>query len=99
MWQGKVRVIFPLGSSGPKQFDEREGKKEKKKRKRKKKEKKGEEERSEKLQLLSRFHSDRAVDSGRSKRQSWSTQRELRVGTKISGFAKLREVEVLSYSV
>ena len=41
---------------------------------------------SEKLQLLSRFHGDLAFSSGRSKRQSWSTYRELRVGTEISGF-------------
>ena len=30
----------------------------------------------------------------RSKRQSWSMQRELRVGTKLVGFAKLQEVGV-----
>ena len=41
---------------------------------------------SEKLQLLSRICGDQAVGSGRSKRQSWSTQQELRMGTKISGF-------------
>ena len=40
----------------------------------------------EKLQLLSRFHGDRSIYSGWSKRQSWSMQRGLRVGTKISGF-------------
>ena len=41
---------------------------------------------SEKLLLLSRYYRDRTVGPRRSKRQSWSTQRELRVGTKISGF-------------
>ena len=40
----------------------------------------------DKLHLLSRFLGDRIVSSGQSKRQSWSTHRELRVGTKISGF-------------
>ena len=61
---------------------------------RKKKEKKGQEEISEKLQLLSRIHVDQVVGSGRSKRQSWSTQPEIHVGTKISGFHQLREVGV-----
>ena len=50
------------------------------------KEKKREEEKSEMLKLLSRIRGDRVVGSGRSKRQSWSTQRELCVGIKISGF-------------
>ena len=59
----------------------------KKEEKKKKKERKGEEEKmSEKLHLISRFYGDRTVGSGRSKRKSWSTQRELCVGTKISGF-------------
>ena len=40
----------------------------------------------EKLYLLSRFFCNRTVDSGRSKRQSWPTPRELCVGTKISWF-------------
>ena len=40
----------------------------------------------EKLHLLSRFPDHRTVGSGRSKRQSWSTHRELCVGTKISDF-------------
>ena len=39
MWQGNVRVTFPLGSSGPKQSDERErGEKERKKERKKRKE-------------------------------------------------------------
>ena len=42
--------------------------------------------RREKLHFLSRFPDDRTIDSGQSKRRSWSTHRELRVGTKISGF-------------
>ena len=42
--------------------------------------------RREKLHFLSRFPDDWTVDSGQSKRRSWSTHRELRVGTKISGF-------------
>ena len=45
MWQGKVRVIFPLGSSGPEQFDEREGKKEKKKKERERRKKRKEKKR------------------------------------------------------
>ena len=52
------------------------------------KEKKGEEKMSEKLQLLSRILGDRTFGSRRSKRQSWSTQRELRVGTKICRFCQ-----------
>ena len=59
------------------------GGKKKKKEEKKRREKK---KRSEKLQLLSRFRGDQAFGFRRSKRQSWSTQRELRVGTKISGF-------------
>ena len=42
-------------------------------REKEREEKRGEEERSEKLQLLSRFARDQIVDSGLSKRQSWST--------------------------
>ena len=42
--------------------------------------------RREKLHILSRFPDDRSVGSGQSKRRSWSTHRELHVGTKISGF-------------
>ena len=81
MWRGD----FPLDLLDQIQWREEklEGKR---KRKKKRKEKKGEEERSEKLQLLSRFYSDRVVGSCRSKRQSWFTQRELHGGTKISGF-------------
>ena len=40
----------------------------------------------EKLYLLSRFLGDQTVGLVRSKRQSWSTHRELHVGTKIRGF-------------
>ena len=53
-------------------------------RKRKKrKEKKEEGKWSEKLYLLSKIHGDQAVSFCRSKRPSSSTQRELRVGTRI----------------
>ena len=40
----------------------------------------------EKLHLLSRIYGDRVVDFRPSKRQSSSTRRELRVGTRIWGF-------------
>ena len=79
-----ARMRLPTRSVGPNPV-ERRGKGGKKERERRK-EKKGEEEMSEKLQLLSRIHGDRVVGSDQSKRQSWSIQRKLRVGTKISGF-------------
>ena len=41
---------------------------------------------SEKIHLLSKIHGDQAVSFCRSKRQSSSTQRELRVDTRIWGF-------------
>ena len=41
---------------------------------------------SEKLYLLSKIYGDRVVDFFRSKRQSSSTRRELRVGIRIWGF-------------
>ena len=44
------------------------------------------EKRSEKLHLLSRIYGDWAVGFCQSKRQSSSTRRELRVGTRIRGF-------------
>ena len=53
-----------------------------------KKEKREEEKKSEKLHLLFRFYGDRTVGFRRSKRQSSSTQRELRVGMRIRGFRK-----------
>ena len=40
----------------------------------------------ERLLLLFRFLSDQTIGSSQSKRQSWSTNRELRVGTKNSVF-------------
>ena len=50
-----------------------------------KREREKERRRREKLQyFLSRFPGDWTFGSGRSKRQSWSTHRKLRVGTKIS---------------
>ena len=52
------------------------------------KEKREEKKRREKLHLLSRFYGDRTVGFHRSKRQSSSTQRELRVGTRIRGFCQ-----------
>ena len=42
--------------------------------------------RSEKLHILSRFFGDRTIGFRRSKRQSSSMRRELRVGTRIRGF-------------
>ena len=52
----------------------------------KEKEKKEEEKRNEKLHLISRIYGDRVVGFHRSKRQSSSTRRELRVGIRIGGF-------------
>ena len=45
-----------------------------------------EEKMRERLLIFFRFSGDWTVGSGRSKRQSGSTHRELRVGTKINGF-------------
>ena len=53
---------------------------------RKKKKEREEEKMRERLLILSRFPSDRTINLGQSKRQSWSTHKELRVGTKNSGF-------------
>ena len=55
-------------------------------KKKERKEKKEEENMSDKFYLLSRIHRDRAFGFCRNKRQSPSTQRELRVGTRIRGF-------------
>ena len=60
-----------------------EGKLEKK---RKEREKERRRRRREKLHLLSRLIGDRIVGSSRSKRQSWSTHRELCMGTKNTRF-------------
>ena len=49
-------------------------------------EKREEEKRSERLQLLSRIFGNRTIEFCRSKRESSSTQRELRVGTRIRSF-------------
>ena len=54
--------------------------------KKERKKNKEEEKRSKKLHLISRIHGDRAVGFRCSKRQSLSTRRELRVGTRIRGF-------------
>ena len=48
---------------------------------------------------LSRFPTVRTVGSRRSKKQSRSTQRGLRVDTDLVEFQKLQEVGVFSYSV
>ena len=49
--------------------------------------------------LLSRFPIVRIVSSRRSKKQSRSTRRGLRVGTDFVEFRQLQEVGVFSYSV
>ena len=54
--------------------------------KRKEREKERRRRRREKLHLLSRFLGDRIVGSSRSKKQSWFTHRELRMGTKNTRF-------------
>ena len=47
--------------------------------------------------LLSRFPAVRTVGSQRSKNQSRSTQRGLRVDTDLVEFRQLQEVEIFSY--
>ena len=64
----------------------KEREKERKEKKKKEKKRKKEEKRSEKLHLISRIYEDRAIGFRWSKRQSSSTRRELRVGTRIRGF-------------
>ena len=63
---------------------------EKEKEKRKKEKKK----RREKLQLLSRISDYQTIDFHRSKKESSSMQRELRIETKIRVFTKLLDVGV-----
>ena len=62
------------------------------------KEKREAEKMSEKLHFLSRFYGDRTVDFRRSKRQSSSTRRELRVGTRIQGFRQTMRVRGFSHT-
>ena len=64
--------------------EERIGGKKEKERKENREEKK----RSERLQLLSRISGDRTIEFCWSKRESSSTQRELRMGTRIRSFRK-----------
>ena len=71
MWQEMTSHLSKFDQTG------RERKRKKKKKKKKIR---------ERLLLLSRFPSDQTFDSGRSKRQSWSTHRELCVDTKNNGF-------------
>ena len=53
----------------------------------------------EKELLLSRFAANRTVGSRRSKKQSRSTRRGLRVDTDLVEFRQLQEVEIFSYLV
>ena len=76
---------FPLESSWNNSVGEKENEGKKKKEK-ERKEKKEEEKRSEKLHLLSKIYGDQAVSFCRSKRQSSSAWKELRVGIRIRGF-------------
>ena len=75
---------FPLESSWDNSVGEKGKRREIKRKEKKEKEKK--KMRSEKLHILSRIHRDRAVVFHRSKRQSSTTRRELRVSTRIRGF-------------
>ena len=61
------------------------------------KEKKKRELYREKLYLLSKFSDDRTSGFRRSKRESLSSQLELRIETGVGSFDKLREVGVFSY--
>ena len=74
-----MRGNFPLGSNSVERR-----KKEGKKKERKKNKEEGKW--SEKFYFLSKIYGDRAVGFRRSKRQSSSTRREFRVGTRIWGF-------------
>ena len=78
MWQERT---IPLEWFNQIRWEEEKGGEKKKER-----EKERRRRRREKLHLLYRFPDNRTVGSGRSKRESWSTHRELRVGTKISRF-------------
>ena len=62
-------------SVGERKLEKKKGRKKERRRRRR-----------EKLPILSRFPGNRTVGSGRSKRQSWSTHRELRMGIEIRGF-------------
>ena len=75
--------VLPTGF-GRRKGERNEGKKEKKLER-------------ERVYLLSRFLGDRSVESRRNKKQSWSTQQGLCVGTGIVEFQQLREVGVFSY--
>ena len=70
---------FPLKSSWNNSVERREREGKEKERK----EKKEEEKMSDKLHLLSKIYGDRVVGFRQSKRQSSSTQLEVRVGTRI----------------
>ena len=52
----------------------------------------------EREHLLFRFSVIRTVGSRRSKKQSYSTRRGLRVGTDLVEFQQLQEVRIFSYS-
>ena len=65
------------------------GEKEKGGKEKERKEKKEEGKLSEKLYLLSRIYGDQAIGFRRSKRQSSSIRRELRVGTRIGDFRQI----------
>ena len=92
MWQGED---FPLDLCWIKFGGEREkeGRKNKKRKKEKKRKKKR---RGVRSSTFLRIHENRTVGFRQSKRKSSSTRRELHVGTRIWGFAKLREVGVFS---
>ena len=79
MWQGgRWEEISHLNEVGSDSLGEKKKIEEKKK--------KEEGKWSEKLYLLSKIYEDRAVGFHRSKSQSSSTPRELRMGTRIWGF-------------
>ena len=81
MWQGGdfPLELYWIKFGGERKNEERE---------RERKEKKEGEKMSKKLHLLSRIYGDRATGFHRSKRQSSSTRRELRVDTRIWGFCQ-----------
>ena len=75
-----------------------DGERKSREKEKERKEKREEEKRSEKLHFLSRFYGDQIVDFRRSKRQSSSTRRELRVGTRIRSFSQTPRVRGFSHT-
>ena len=79
----KLKKENQKGGKAKKRKRGRKSNREERKKKKQGKKKKGVRGETEKLYLLSNIYEDQAIDFRRSKRQSSSTRRELRVGTRI----------------